>query len=128
MAARYERGLYDPDAPAGTSPFDHTIWCFASDGDLEEGISSEASSLAAHQKLGNLVVLWDDNHISIEGDTQVAISEDTAARYEAYGWHVQRVEPKENGDLDPAELYRAMKAAQQETGRPSFIAVRSIIA
>ncbi|HET6636614.1 MAG TPA: transketolase [Streptomyces sp.] len=128
MGARYERGLYDPDAAAGSSPFDHTIWCFASDGDLEEGISSEASSLAAHQKLGNLVVLWDDNHISIEGDTQVAISEDTAARYEAYGWHVQRVAPTENGDLDPAELYKAMKAAQQETGRPSFIAVRSIIA
>jgi transketolase len=128
MAARYERGLYDPDAAAGRSPFDHTIWCFASDGDLEEGISSEASSLAGHQKLGNLVVLWDDNHISIEGDTEVAISEDTAARYEAYGWHVQRVEPKENGDLDPAELYRAMEAARQETERPSFIAVRSIIA
>jgi transketolase len=128
MAARYERGLYDPDAAAGTSPFDHTIWCFASDGDLEEGISSEASSLAGHQKLGNLVVLWDDNHISIEGDTQVAISEDTAKRYEAYGWHVQRVEPQENGDLDPAALYEAMRAAREETGRPSFIAVRSIIA
>ncbi len=113
MAARYERGLYDPDAPAGSSPFDHTIWCFASDGDLEEGISSEASSLAGHQKLGNLVVLWDDNHISIEGDTQVAISEDTAARYEAYGWHVQRVEPKENGDLDPGALHEAMQ------GRPA---------
>jgi transketolase len=128
MAARYERGLFDPDAAPGTSPFDHTIWAFASDGDLQEGISSEASSLAGHQKLGNLVVLWDDNHISIEGDTSVAISEDTCRRYESYGWHVQRVEPKPDGDLDPEALYRAMAAARAETDRPSFVAVRSIIA
>ncbi|EST37843.1 transketolase [Streptomycetaceae bacterium MP113-05] len=128
MAARYERGLFDPDAPTGRSPFDHTIWCFASDGDMQEGISSEASSLAGHQKLGNLVLMWDDNHISIEGDTSGAVSEDTAARYEAYGWHVQRVEPLPDGDLDPRALHAAMEAAQQETERPSFIAVRSIIA
>ncbi|MCT2593842.1 transketolase [Streptomyces sp. N2-109] len=128
MSARYERGLFDPDAAAGSSPFDHTIWTFAGDGDLQEGISAEASSLAGHQRLGNLVLLWDDNHISIEGDTKVAISEDTAARYEAYGWHVQRVEPQPNGDLDPEALYAAMRAAQAETERPSFIAVRSIIA
>lgn len=128
MASRYERGLFDPDTPVGESPFDHTVWCFASDGDMQEGIVSEASSLAGHQKLGNLVLMWDDNHISIEGDTSGAISEDTAARYEAYGWHVQRVEPLPSGDLDPKALYAAMKAAQAETERPSFIAVRSIIA
>ncbi|WP_327684860.1 transketolase [Streptomyces sp. NBC_00467] len=128
MAARYERGLFDPDAAPGTSPFDHTIWAIAGDGCLQEGISSEASSLAGHQKLGNLVLLWDDNHISIEGDTETAVSEDTLKRYEAYGWHVQRVEQLPSGDLDPAGLYRALQAAKAETERPSFIAARSIIA
>ncbi|AJT67859.1 transketolase [Streptomyces chattanoogensis] len=128
MAARYERGLFDPEAAPGTSPFDHTIWCIAGDGCLQEGISAEASSLAGHQKLGNLVLLWDDNHISIEGDTETAVSEDTLKRYEAYGWHVQRVEQLPNGDLDPAGLARALVAAQAETERPSFIAARSIIA
>ncbi|MGW7579087.1 transketolase [Streptomyces sp. NPDC054765] len=128
MASRYERGLFDPDAPEGTSPFDHTIYAIAGDGCLQEGISAEASSLAGHQKLGNLVMLWDDNHISIEGDTETAVSEDTCKRYEAYGWHVQRVAPKANGDLDPEALYRAIEAAKAETGRPSFIAMRSIIA
>lgn len=128
MAARYERGLFDPETAAGESPFDHHIFAIAGDGCLQEGISGEASSLAGHQKLGNLVLLWDDNHISIEGDTETAVSEDTMKRYEAYGWHVQRVEPKENGDLDPAALYKAILAAKAETERPSFIAMRSIIA
>ncbi|MFF0065087.1 transketolase [Streptomyces sp. NPDC005279] len=128
MASRYERGLFDPDAAPGTSPFDHTIWAVAGDGCLQEGISAEASSLAGHQKLGNLVLLWDDNHISIEGDTETAVSEDTLKRYEAYGWHVQRVEQKPDGDLDPSGLHKALRAAQAETERPSFIAVRSIIA
>ncbi|MEE1801728.1 transketolase [Streptomyces sp. NPDC101062] len=128
MAARYERGLYDPEAAAGTSPFDHTIFAIAGDGCLQEGISAEASSLAGHQKLGNLVLLWDDNHISIEGDTETAVSEDTLKRYEAYGWHVQRVEQTADGDLDPQALYEALKAAKAETERPSFIAARSIIA
>lgn len=128
MAARYERGLYDPETPAGESPFDHTIWTFASDGDLQEGVSGEASSLAGHQRLGNLVVMWDDNHISIEGDTETAFSEDTVQRYESYGWHVQRVDPLPSGDLDPKAMYEAFKAARAETSRPSFIAVRSIIA
>ncbi|MFH8591973.1 transketolase [Streptomyces rimosus] len=128
MAARYERGLFDPDAAPGTSPFDHTIWVIAGDGCLQEGVSAEASSLAGHQKLGNLVLLWDDNHISIEGDTETAISEDTIKRYEAYGWHVQRVEQLPSGDLDPVGLAKALKAAQEETERPSFIAARSIIA
>nr|WP_205380259.1 transketolase [Streptomyces sp. SID7805] len=128
MAARYERGLFDPEAAPGTSPFDHTIYAIAGDGCLQEGISAEASSLAGHQKLGNLVLLWDDNHISIEGDTQTAVSEDTLKRYEAYGWHVQRVAQLPNGDLDPAGLAKALQAAKAETGRPSFIAARSIIA
>ncbi|MCX5210317.1 transketolase [Kitasatospora sp. NBC_00240] len=128
MAARYERGLFDPEAAAGTSPFDHTIWAIVSDGDLEEGISAEASSLAGHQKLGNLVALYDDNHISIEGDTETAFSEDVLKRYEAYGWHVQRVTPKENGDVDVAALAAALDAAKAETSRPSMIAMRTIIA
>ncbi|MFD9602772.1 transketolase [Streptomyces sp. NPDC059970] len=128
MAARYERGLFDPEAAPGTSPFDHMVWVVAGDGCLQEGISAEASSLAGHQKLGNLVLLWDDNHISIEGDTETAVSEDTLKRYEAYGWHVQRVDQLPSGDLDPAGLYKALQAAKAETGRPSFIAARSIIA
>lgn len=107
-----------------------TTWSGSSCGDgcLQEGISAEASSLAGHQKLGNLVLLWDDNHISIEGDTETAVSEDTLERYEAYGWHVQRVAQLPSGDLDPAGLYKALQAAKAETERPSFIAARSIIA
>ncbi|WP_371499857.1 transketolase [Kitasatospora sp. NBC_00374] len=128
MAARYERGLFDPEAPAGESPFDHTIWAIVSDGDLEEGISAEASSLAGHQKLGNLVALYDDNHISIEGDTATAFSEDVLARYEAYGWHVQRITPKADGDVDVFALADALEAARAETERPSIIAMRTIIA
>ena len=128
MAARYERGLFDPDAPKGESPFDHTIWAIVSDGDLQEGVSAEASSLAGHQKLGNLVFLYDDNHISIEGDTATAFSEDVLKRYEAYGWHVQRIEPALGGDIDVHALYAALKAAQAETERPSIIAMRTIIA
>ncbi len=96
MAARYERGLFDPDAAAGTSPFDHYIYVIASDGDMEEGVTSEACSLAGTQQLGNLIVFWDDNEISIEHNTNIAFTEDTPARYEAYGWHVQVVEGGEN--------------------------------
>ncbi len=123
MAARRERGLFDPDAALGESPFDHQIYCIASDGDIEEGITSEASSLAGHQQLGNLTVVYDDNEISIEDDTDIALSEDTAKRYEAYGWHVQVVEGGENvtGILD------ALAAARAETSRPSFIVLRTII-
>ncbi|MEU2778162.1 transketolase [Streptomyces sp. NPDC007162] len=128
MAARYERGLFDPEAPEGTSPFDHMIWAIVSDGDLEEGVSAEASSMAGHQRLGNLVFVYDDNHISIEGDTATAFSEDVLKRYEAYGWHTQRVEPTAEGDVDPRALYTALKAAQAETGRPSIIAMRTVIA
>src|SRR5699024_8997220 len=86
FAQRRVRGLLDPDAPEGTSPFDHRVYVIASDGDLQEGVSSEASSLAGTQELGNLIVFWDDNHISIEGDTDVAFTEDVIARYDAYGW------------------------------------------
>ncbi|MDA4893121.1 transketolase [Streptomyces sp. MS2A] len=128
MAARYERGLFDPEAAEGESPFDHTIWAIVSDGDLQEGVSAEASSLAGHQKLGNLVFLYDDNHISIEGDTATAFSEDVLKRYEAYGWHVQRIEPAESGDVDVHALHAALTAAKAETGRPSIIAMRTIIA
>jgi transketolase len=124
MAARYERGLFDPDSPAGESPFDHTIYAICSDGDMEEGISSEAASLAGHQRLGNLVLIYDDNHISIEGNTGVAFSEDVLARFEAYGWHTQRVTDGE----DVEAMYRALTAARDETSRPSIIAVNTIIA
>jgi transketolase len=124
MAARRERGLWDPDAPPGESVFDHRIYAFCSDGDLEEGVSSEASSLAGHQQLGNLIMFYDDNHISIEDDTNVAFSEDVLKRYEAYGWHTQRVESGE----DVVALEAAITAAQAETTRPSMIAVRTIIA
>ncbi|MGW3323545.1 transketolase [Streptomyces virginiae] len=129
MAARRERGLFDPDAAPGTSPFDHTVWVFASDGDLEEGISHEASSLAGHQKLGNLVVLHDDNHISIEDDTQIAQSEDVAARYRAYGWHVQQVDWTATGSYveDVEALHTALAAARAETDRPSLVALRTVI-
>ena len=130
MAARRERGLLDPDAAPGSSPFDHLIWCFASDGDLQEGVSAEASSLAGTQELGNLCLLWDDNHISIEDDTEIAFTEDVCARYEAYGWHVQRVSwLSEDGSYseDVAALDKAFTAARNETDRPSFIALRTII-
>jgi len=124
MAARRERGLYDPDAAVGESVFDHTIYCVASDGDMEEGVQAEAASLAGHQRLGNLVLLYDDNHISIEGDTVVAFSEDVLARYAAYGWHAQRVDDAN----DVAAIEAALAAARDETERPSIVAVRSIIA
>ncbi|HEY6481808.1 MAG TPA: transketolase [Streptosporangiaceae bacterium] len=129
MAARRERGLLDPDAAPGTSPFDHFIYAFCSDGDIEEGISHEASALAAHQQLGHLVVVYDDNSISIEDDTNIAKSEDVAARYEAYGWHVQRVSWRQPGGYaeDASALYAALLAARAETGRPSLISLRTII-
>ncbi|TDD66656.1 transketolase [Actinomadura rubrisoli] len=129
MAARRERGLFDPDAPQGESPFDHTVWAFASDGDIEEGISHEASALAAHQRLGNLVLLYDDNHISIEDDTAIALSEDVRARYEAYGWDVHHVDWTVDGDYveNVGRLAEAFAAAKAETARPSFIALRTII-
>jgi transketolase len=134
FASRRERGLFDPEAAPGESPFDHHIWAFASDGDLEEGISHEASALAGHQKLGNLILVWDDNEISIEDDTRIAKSEDIAARYEAYGWHVETVNWRkghpEDGEYheDVEALNAALERAKAETDRPSFIALRTIIA
>ena len=129
MAARRTRGLLDPDAAPGTSPFDHHIYAFASDGDIEEGISHEASSLAAHQQLGNLILLYDDNDISIEDDTEIAKSEDVAARYEAYGWHVQRLSWRTPGGYheDVHALHAAFAAARDHTAAPSLIALRTII-
>ena len=123
MASRRERGLFDPDAADGASPFDHFIYVIASDGDIEEGVTSEASSIAGRQALGNLIVFYDDNQISIEDDTNIALSEDVPARYEAYGWHVQRVAGGEN----VTGILEAIEAAKAVTDRPSFIALRTII-
>ncbi|MGV0769843.1 transketolase [Mycobacterium syngnathidarum] len=123
MAARYERGLFDPDTAPGESPFDHYIYVVASDGDIEEGVTSEASSLAGTQQLGNLIVFWDDNKISIEHNTDIALSEDVPARYRAYGWHVQEVEGGEN----VAGIEAAIAEAKKVTDKPSFIALRTII-
>ncbi len=129
MSSRRERGLFDPEPAWGESPFDHYIWSIVSDGDIEEGISHEVSALAGHQRLGNLVVIYDDNHISIEDDTQIAKSEDVAKRYEAYGWHVQTVDWTSGDEYDEnvGDLHKAMEAARAETGRPSLISLRTII-
>ena len=129
MAARRERGLLDPDAAAGQSPFDHKVYVIASDGDMMEGVTSEASSLAGHQQLGDLIVVYDQNHISIEDDTGVALSEDVAARYAAYGWHVQTVDWRRGDGYteDVDALLAAFRAAQAETGRPSLIVLNTII-
>jgi transketolase len=124
IGARRERGLFDPDAGPGESPFDHQIYVIASDGDIEEGVSSEASSLAGTQQLGNLTVIYDDNQISIEDDTRIALSEDTALRYQAYGWHVQVVEGGEN----VTGILAALENARADTTRPSFILLRTVIA
>lgn len=128
MAARYERGLLDPDAPLGTSLFDHSIWVICSDGDLQEGVSGEASSLAGTQALGNLNLIYDDNRISIEGDTHVSFTEDVAARYRAYGWHVQEVPALADGNVDLEALDKAMLAAKAELTKPSLIRMHSTIA
>lgn len=126
---RRQRGLFDADAAPGTSPFDHTIWVIASDGDLQEGVTSEASSLAGHQELGNLVVIYDENHISIEDDTDIAFTEDVLKRYESYGWHTQRVDWTKTGDYkeDIQELHAALLAAKAETSKPSIVSLRTII-
>lgn len=128
MAARFERGLLDPQASAGTSIFDHSIWVICSDGDLQEGVSAEASSLAGTQELGGLNVIYDDNRISIEGDTHTAFTEDVSARYRAYGWHVIDVAASANGNVDIAAIDAAMVAAKRETSKPSLIRMKSVIA
>jgi len=128
-AARYERGLFDPESPAGESPFDHYVYVIAGDGDLQEGVTSEASSLAGHQELGNLIAIYDSNQISIEDDTNVAFTEDVQKRYEAYGWHVQTVDWKKTGEYveDVAELHAAIERAKGETSKPSLIVLKTII-
>ncbi|MDD2859349.1 MAG: transketolase, partial [Candidatus Nanopelagicales bacterium] len=128
MGARYERGLFDPDAAAGTSPFDHHVWVIASDGDLQEGVSGEASSLAGTQALGGLTVIWDDNHISIEGDTALSFTEDVVARYAAYGWATHFVDRLPDGNIDLPGMHAAIEAARAQVDRPTFIAMRSTIA
>jgi transketolase len=129
MASRRERGLLDPDAAPDKSPFDHHIYVFCSDGDIEEGITHEVSALAGHQKLGNLIVFYDDNEISIEDDTKIAKSEDVVARYAAYGWHTEKVDWTASGTYkeDVPALLAAIERAKAETGRPSFISLRTII-
>jgi transketolase len=128
MAARFERGLLDPQASAGASVFDHSIWVICSDGDLQEGVSAEASSLAGTQELGALNVIYDDNRISIEGDTHTAFTEDVSARYRAYGWHVIDIAASANGNVDIAAIDAAMVAAKKETTKPSLIRMKSVIA
>ncbi|NYD55360.1 transketolase [Microbacterium pseudoresistens] len=128
-AARYERDLFDPEAAPGTSPFDHFVYVIAGDGDLQEGVTSEASSLAGHQQLGNLIAIYDSNRISIEGDTDVAFTEDVAARYRAYGWQVLEVDWTRTGEYveDAQELYDAIEAGKAETGKPTLIVLTTII-
>jgi len=130
MAARRERGLFDPDAAPGTSPFDHYVYAFASDGDIEEGITHESSALAAVQELGNLILLYDDNYISIEDDTHIAKAEDVGARYAAYGWHVQHVDwhTADGGYHENVQaLLDAFEAAKAVTDKPSIIVLHTII-
>jgi len=128
-AARFERGLFDPQAAAGTSPFDHFIYTICGDGDMQEGVTAEASSLAGHQQLGNLIAIYDSNQISIEDDTNIAFTEDVKMRYESYGWQVQVVDWKKTGVYteDIQELFSAIEAAKAETDKPSLIILRTII-
>jgi transketolase len=128
-ASRFERDLFDPEAAPGTSPFDHFVYVIAGDGDMQEGVTSEASSLAGHQELGNLVVIYDANQISIEDDTNIAFTEDVAARFGAYDWHVQTVDWKKTGEYheDVHELFDAVEAAKAVTDKPSLIILKTII-
>ena len=128
-AQRYMRGLFDPKTPAGQSPFDHHVFCIASEGDVQEGVTAEACALAGHQQLGSLIVVWDRNHISIEEDTDVAFTEDVPARFASYGWDVQSVDWTRTGNYveDVAELYAAIERAKAVTDKPSFIELRTII-
>jgi transketolase len=128
MATRYERGLFDPLTAEGSSLFDHRIWVICSDGDLQEGVSSEAASLAGTQSLGSLNVIYDDNRISIEGDTHVAFTEDVSARYRAYGWEVIDVAAQSNGDVDLAKLDQAMHSAAKNLTQPTLIRLHTVIA
>ena len=137
MAQRRQRGMFDPDAKPGASPFDHHIYVLASDGDIMEGVSHEASALAGHQELGNLTLVYDQNHISIEDDTNISFSEDVAARYEAYGWDVRVVDWRKNAADDQGghtyvedvdELLAAIEAGKKILDKPSLVVLRTIIA
>lgn len=128
---RFERGLLDPDAPEGTSPFDHKVWVICGEGDVEEGVSSEACSLAGNQKLGNLTVIFDANHIQIEGETKIAFAEDILKRYEAYGWYTDEIsfiQPDGSYREDIEGLTKVLEKAEQVTDRPKFIKVDTLIA
>lgn len=128
---RFERGLLDPDAPEGTSPFDHKVWVICGEGDVEEGVSSEACSLAGNQKLGNLTVIFDANHIQIEGETKIAFAEDILKRYEAYGWYTDEIsfiQPDGSYKEDIEGLTKVLEKAEQVTDRPKFIKVDTLIA
>ncbi|MFM8205660.1 MAG: transketolase [Actinomycetales bacterium] len=128
MAARYKQGLLDPTSDFNSSLFAHNIWVICSDGDIQEGVSAEASSLAGTQALGNLKIIYDDNRISIDGDTHNAFTEDVSARYRSYGWNVIEVPAKVNGDVDRDLLEEAMAQAVQELNRPTLIRLQSVIA
>jgi transketolase len=128
MAARFERGLFDPETTDGSSLFDHKVWVICSDGDLQEGVSSEAASLAGTQSLGSLNVIYDDNRISIEGDTHVAFTEDVSGRYRAYGWEVIEVSALPNGDVDLVNLDKAMRTAGRNLKQPTLIRLKTVIA
>jgi transketolase len=133
MAQRRQRGLLDPDAKRGESPFDHHIYVLASDGDIMEGVTHEASALAGHHGLDNLTVIYDQNHISIEDDTQISFSEDVAKRYEAYGWDVRTVDWRSSGtgskyveNIDA--LLAAVTAGKAAKHQPSLVILRTVIA
>jgi len=128
MAARFKRGLLDPNEKAGNSPFDHNIWVICSDGDIQEGVSAEASSLAGTQALGSLKLIYDDNRISIDGDTHNAFTEDVSGRYRAYGWNVIEVPALSDGNVDRISLEEAMVKACEEIARPTLIRLKSVIA
>lgn len=128
---RYERGLLDPDAPEGQSPFDHKVWVICGEGDVEEGVSSEASSLAGDQRLGNLTVIFDANHIQIEGDTRISLGEDILKRYQAYGWYTDEfsfIQPDGSYKEDVEGLAAVLEKAEQVTDRPKFIKVDTLMA
>ena len=129
MSTRFERELFDPATTDGTSPFDHFVYVIAGDGDMQEGVSAEAASLAGHHGLGNLIVIYDANQISIEDDTDISFSEDVAKRYQAYGWQTIEVNwRKETGYVeDVGALYEAILAAKENKDQPTLITLRTII-
>ena len=132
FAQRRQRGLLDPDAKPGESPFDHHIWVIASDGDMEEGVSHEACSLAGHQELANLTVIYDANQISIEDDTDIAFSENVGQRFEAYGWDVVDVDWRRDGNgqtyvEDVDALWIALEKSKRSK-RPTLVVLHTIIA